>query len=87
MNFDDTARFFGPSNKLWPDLFRPPQREIKRVCLGCRRVEMREARQKYCPKCYRKHRNKLRREAVAGHKTAELANSPVDAEALTNAKV
>jgi hypothetical protein len=22
MNFDDTARFFGPSNKLWPELFK-----------------------------------------------------------------
>jgi len=23
MNFDDTARFFGPSEKLWPELFAP----------------------------------------------------------------
>jgi hypothetical protein len=79
MNFDDTARFFGPSDRLWPDLFRPPQRKIKRVCLGCRRIEMR-SRQKYCPKCYQKHRNQLRRAALSGRIGL---NTPLEAEALT----
>jgi hypothetical protein len=86
MNFDDTARFFGPSDRLWPELFRPPQREIKRVCLGCRRSEMRP-RQKYCPKCYLKHRNELRRAAGAGREVAELGEAPLQAEALTNAQM
>jgi len=27
MNFDDTARFFGPSDKLWPELFAPPSKD------------------------------------------------------------
>jgi hypothetical protein len=25
MNFDDAARFFGPSEKLWLELFAPPE--------------------------------------------------------------
>ena len=60
---------------------KPRPKEFKRVCLKCRRVEMR-GKQQYCEKCYAKHRNQVRRAS----ETAELANSPIEAEALTQAE-
>ena len=56
-------------------------KEIKRVCLRCRRIEMR-GKQQYCEKCYAKRRNETRR----GSEVAEIANSPIGAEALIKAE-
>jgi hypothetical protein len=65
MNFDDTARFFGPSNKLWPELFRPPVRQGTKLCLDCRKREVKQ-RQRYCRVCARnRKRESDRRHARA----------------------
>jgi len=73
MNFDDTARFFGPSHKLWPELFRGERhdRDAKRLCLGpgherggngfkkCR-VQV-FGRHQRCEKCQQERENAKRR--------------------------
>jgi hypothetical protein len=38
MKLDDTARFFGPSEKLWPELFTPPGKAATMLCRDCREV-------------------------------------------------
>jgi hypothetical protein len=141
MNFDDTARFLGPSNKLWPELFaekkRRPEKEnlfpclvcgspmawidrtlrwecprcrffykplkprtipkkylgagrrIKRVCRICRRVEVTGKRQ-FCTQCAAKRKAALAREALCRKRSLNhraMANSPIRAEALTNAEI
>ena len=50
MNFDDTARFFGPSNKLWLELFAPPSKRATRRCRECRKVEVAGIK-RFCSKC------------------------------------
>src|SRR6266480_1100891 len=63
MNFDDTARFFGPSEKLWPELFakggpkkllRPGAQPFSdygvMICPECR-VVMYHSTTEYCPSC------------------------------------
>jgi hypothetical protein len=88
VNFDDTARFFGPSDKLWPDLFRPPDRRVTKLCLDCRRREVRP-RQWYCPDCARKNKRDSNRRHIRrkrGLDVGKLANSPIRAEALTKAE-
>jgi hypothetical protein len=88
MNFDDTARFFGPSDKLWPDLFRPPHKRVTKLCLDCRKREVRP-RQKYCPDCASKHKRESNRRHIRrkrGLDVRKLANSPIGAETLTKAE-
>jgi hypothetical protein len=50
MNFDDTARFFGPSEKLWPELFGEPSKAMARPCADCREVEV-EPKRRFCGAC------------------------------------
>ena len=88
MNFDDTARFFGPSDKLWPLLFRPPDKRVTKLCLDCRKREVRP-RQKYCPDCARKHKRESNRRHIRrkrGLDVGKVANSPIGAEPLTKAE-
>jgi len=85
MNFDDTARFFGPSDKLWPDLFSPPDKRATKLCLDCRKREVRP-RQKYCPVCSKIRNREQKREHMRrkrGSDVEKVANSPIGAEALT----
>jgi hypothetical protein len=88
MNFDDTARFFGPSDKLWPDLFRPLGKRATKLCLECRKREIRP-RQKYCPDCARKRKRESNRRHIRrkrGLDVGKLANSPIGAETVTKAE-
>jgi hypothetical protein len=88
VNFDDTARFFGPSDKLWPLLFRPPDKRVTKLCLDCRKREVRP-RQKYCPDCARKHKRESNRRHIRrkrGLDVGKVANSPIGAEPLTKAE-
>src|SRR5262245_44240607 len=88
MNFDDTARFFGPSNKLWPELFAPPSKHAIRMCRDCRKREVRP-RQKYCPDCARKKKRESNRRHIRrkrGLDVGKVANSPAGAEGLTKAE-
>src|SRR5215471_13894678 len=87
MNFDDTARFFGPSNKLWPELFASQSRRATIVCRNCRKVEV-QGIKRYCGKCAierqrKSHRDAMRRKRGLG--VTKTRNSPVPAEALTKA--
>ena len=50
MKFDDTARFFGPSEKLWPELFAAPGKLAKRCCRDCRKVVV-EGIRRFCGPC------------------------------------
>lgn len=52
MNFDDTARFFGPTEKLWSELFGPPSKAAKMLCRDCRKVVV-PGIKKYCGRCAR----------------------------------
>src|SRR3981081_2706026 len=49
MNFDDTARFFGSSKKLWPELFIAPSKAM-RLSRDCRKVIV-EGIRRYCGRC------------------------------------
>jgi hypothetical protein len=85
MNFDDTARFFGPSNKLWPELFAPPSKRATILCADCRKVEV-EGIKRYCGRCAaerqrRSHRDAMRRKRGLG--VTKTENSPLRAEVLT----
>jgi hypothetical protein len=88
MNFDDTARFSGPSDKLWPELFVEPSKVATRRCCECRKVTV-EGIRRYCGRCARKSKlastreSKRRKRGLNGRKTE---NSPVAAEALTHAE-
>ena len=88
MNFDDTARFFGPSDKLWPDLFRPPVKRATKLCLDCRKREL-KPRRRYCNLCAKnRKRESDRRQARAKRQldVGKTENSPIGAEALTKAE-
>jgi hypothetical protein len=52
MNFDDTARFFGPSEKMWPELFAAPSKAAKMLCRDCRKVVV-PGIKRYCGRCAR----------------------------------
>jgi len=85
MNFDDTARFLGPSNKLWPDLFMPRVKLATKRCLECHKREIR-SRQKYCAHCARKKKRESNRDHIwrkRHHEVGKLDNSPIRAEGLT----
>jgi hypothetical protein len=83
MNFDDTARFFGPSDKLWPELFRPPVRQGTKLCLDCRKREV-KPRQKYCRVCARNRKRESDRRHARGETAIRCRKSrksrPVPAE-------
>jgi hypothetical protein len=85
VNFDDTARFFGPSNKLWPDLFTPTDRRVTKLCLDCRKRGV-KARKRYCPNCARNRKRESKRKHMRrkrGSDVEKVANSPIGVEALT----
>src|SRR5262249_4022184 len=50
MNFDDTARFFGPSHRMYQELFVAAQHVAKRMCKECRKREV-GPRKRYCDAC------------------------------------
>ena len=88
MNFDDTARFFGPSDRLWPDLFRPPVKRATKLCLDCRKREV-KPRQKYCHVCAKNRKRESDRRHARAKRRLEVGkteNSPIDVEALTKAE-
>ena len=89
MNFDDTDRFLGPSNKLWPNLFTPlPAKQATKRCLECHKREIRP-RQKYCANCATDKKRKSNRDHIRRkrrHDVGKLDNSPIRAEELTSTK-
>lgn len=82
MNFDDTARFFGPSEKLWPELFVALGRDTAGPfkCLMCGRPMRDTGKQWECrcgffykllvrgsiPKKYRNDFKKIKRMCMTG---------------------
>ncbi len=88
MNFDDTARFLGPSEKLWPELFVAPSKIATRICRDCRKVAV-EGIRRYCGRCALKRKLAFTREskrAKRGLNGRKTENSPIEAERLTNAE-
>jgi hypothetical protein len=85
MKFDDTARFWGPSEKLWPDLFVAPSKVATKHCRDCRKVVV-EGIRRYCERCALKRKLALTRESKhrkRGLKGRKSECSPTGAEALT----
>jgi hypothetical protein len=62
MNFDDTARFLGPSEKLSPELFAAPSKKPTMLCRNCRKVVVRGIR-RYCERCALKRKLASTRES------------------------
>jgi hypothetical protein len=88
MNFDDTARFWGPSEKLWPELFVAPSKVATTLCRDCRKVVV-EGIRRYCGRCALKRKLASTREskrAKRGLNGRKTANSLIRAEALTHAE-
>jgi hypothetical protein len=88
MNFDDTARFFGSSEKLWPELLVSAKCSATRMCRDCRRTEVR-GNQLYCGKCAYKRKLASAREAMCAKRRSnvnKVASAPPQAEAFTSAK-
>jgi hypothetical protein len=86
MNFDDTARFFGPSNKLWPELFAPPSKRAIKLCRECRKVEV-QGIKRYCGKCAAELQRKSHLDAMRRKRRLDVTktqDSPIRAEALTS---
>jgi len=89
MNFDDTARFSGPSESLWPELFVAPSKVATKVCRDCRKIEV-EGIRRYCERCALKRklastrRSKRAKHGPNGRKTE---NSPLGDEGLTKAEI
>lgn len=89
MNFDDTARYLGPSQKLWPELFAAPSKAATMLCRDCRKTAV-EGIRRYCERCALKRklastrRSKWAKQGLNGRKTE---NSPIGNEALTNAEM
>ena len=62
---------------------------VKRLCLDCRKREV-KPRQKYCPVCAKSRKRESKRRHMRlkrGSDVEKLANSPIRAETLTNAKM
>ena len=89
MNFDDTARFLRPSEKLWPELLVAPSKVATMLCRGCRKVAV-EGIRRYCGRCASKRKlactreSKRRKRGLNGRKTE---NSPIAAEPLTKVEM
>jgi hypothetical protein len=88
MNFDDTARFFGPSERLWPELFAQPGKKAIRLCRDCRRTEVNGIR-RYCGKCLLLRQRKAKRQSARKRRSNvdKTEDSPLRTEALTHAEV
>jgi len=84
MNFDDTARFFGPSRRMYPGLYIAPQRVAKRMCQECRKREV-GPRKRYCEACAKSRKRESTRLAARKRRrdVRKEGNSPIHAEALT----
>jgi hypothetical protein len=85
MNFDDTARFLGPSEKLWPKLFAERDQVAITLCRDCRKVNV-EGIRRYCQRCAYKRKLARTREskrAKRGRDGRKSANSLVGVKALT----
>lgn len=88
MKFDDTSRFFGPTEKLWPELFAPPSKAATMLCRDCRVVAVFGIR-RFCGRCAAKRKRASSRESLRakrGLNVRKTGNSPVGAEALVNTK-
>ena len=86
MNFDDAARFFGPSEKLWPELFAPPSTRATMLCRRCRNVAVSGIRQ-FCGECAYARKLESTREskrAKRGLNGRKAPNSLILVEALTH---
>ena len=89
MNFDDTARYLGPSQKLWPELFAVPSMVATTLCRECRRIPV-EGIRRYCTRCALKRKlastlkSKWAKRGLNGRKTE---NSLIQNEALTKAEM
>lgn len=89
MNFDDTARFFGPSHKLNPELFAPPNKAAMVLCRDCREVAVSGIR-RFCGRCAAKRKRASTRESLRAKRALNVRkseNSPVGAETLTRSKM
>ena len=62
MKFDDTARYLGPSEKLWPELFNAPSKAAMKRCRDCRKVAV-EGIRRYCGRCALKRKLASTRES------------------------
>src|SRR5262249_52349556 len=83
MNFDDTARLFGPSDKLWPELFSAPTKDAKTLCRECRKVIV-SGIKRYCGKCGRARKLAANRASYRRRlNSGKTENSPVRPEPLT----
>jgi hypothetical protein len=88
MNFDDTARFWGPSEKLRPELFGAPSKVATTLCRDCRKVAVGGIR-RYCERCALKRKlasTRRSKRAKQGRNGRKTENWPVAAEALTKAE-
>ena len=89
MNFDDTARFFGPSEKLSPELFVPPSTRATMLCRRCRNVAVSGIR-RFCEKCAHARKLEATREskrAKRGLNGRKTQNSLLRAEALSHSEI
>ena len=87
MKFDDTARFFEPSEKLWPELFATAGKAATMLCRDCRKVVV-EGIRRYCTKCLSARQRKAKRESARRRRSNvdKTANSLIRVEALTHAE-
>src|SRR5437588_11572340 len=88
MNFDDTARFFGPSHKLNPKLFAPPSKAIL-LCQDCREVTVCGIR-RFCGRCAAKRKRASTRASLRAKRDLNVRkteNSLVGVETLTRSKM
>jgi hypothetical protein len=89
MKFDDTARYWGPSEKLWPELFVAPSKAATVLCRDCHKVVV-EGIRRYCGRCALKRKLASTREskrAKRGLNGRKTENSLIRAEALTHAEI
>ena len=70
MNFDDTAKFFGPSHVLHPELFLPAAKSKGRPCKECGRGDVYGIR-RYCVRCADNRRLRANREARRKYRTVK----------------
>jgi hypothetical protein len=87
MNFDDTARFFGSSHRMYPGLFTAKQHVAKRMCRECKKREV-GPRKKYCEACAKSRKREKTRRAMRKRRcdVRKSENSPIAAEELTRAE-
>src|SRR5438067_10772892 len=89
MKFDDTARFFGPSEKLSPELFAPLSKTAIVLCRDCREVAVSGIR-RFCGRCAARRKRASTRESVRAKRGLDVRkteNSPLRAETLTRPKI